>query len=217
MTERRVETATLGGGCFWCVEAAFDELRGVEKVESGYAGGASANPTYEEVCSGRTGHAEVVRVTYDASAITFRDLLDVFFTVHDPTTLNRQGADVGTQYRSVIFYEDEAQREAAERAIEELSRSGVYEGAIVTEVSPAPEFYPAEAYHADYYRRNPGQGYCQAVIAPKLAKLRRKHADRLKRHGGADGAGDRGAEGGGQVKPYQSEPQNPIDQGGIAD
>jgi peptide-methionine (S)-S-oxide reductase len=212
MTERLRETAVLGGGCFWCTEAALDELRGVEKVEPGYAGGAVADPTYKQVCSGTTGHAEVVRVTFDPSVISFRDLLDVFFTVHDPTTLNRQGADVGTQYRSVIFYEDEAQKDAAEKAIAELEESGAWNGPIVTELSPAPAFFPAEDYHRDYYQRNSGQGYCQVVIAPKIAKLRKSHFDRLK-----STAADGGAVAEGQVRPYQPEPRNAMDQGGIAD
>jgi peptide-methionine (S)-S-oxide reductase len=208
MSDGDRETAILGGGCFWCTEAAFDELRGVEQVEPGYAGGAVPDPTYKQVCSGTTGHAEVVRVTYDPQVIGFRDLLDVFFTVHDPTTLNRQGADVGTQYRSVIFYEDQRQKQEAEESIGQLEESGAWEGPIVTELSPAPAFFPAEEYHRDYYRRNSGQGYCQVVIAPKLAKLRKSHFERLKGSGAAAG---------GQVKPYQSEPQNPIDQGGIAE
>jgi len=211
MVETRNETAIFGGGCFWCTEAAFDELRGVLEVEPGYAGGATPNPTYEQVCSGRTGHAEVVRVTYDPSQISYRDLLDVFFTVHDPTTLNRQGADVGTQYRSVIFYTDDEQRRAAEDAIRSLEESGVWGDPIVTEVLPAPDFYPAEPYHRDYYRRNPTQGYCQVVIAPKIAKLRKMHYERLK---GGDTPEPSGS---GQIKGYQSEPENPMDQGGIAD
>ncbi|MQA90286.1 MAG: peptide-methionine (S)-S-oxide reductase MsrA [Gemmatimonas sp.] len=212
MSKGKHEVAMLGGGCFWCTEAAFDELRGVEKVEPGYAGGSVPNPTYKQVCSGSTGHAEVVQVSFDPDAITYRDLLDVFFTVHDPTTLNRQGADVGTQYRSVVFYHDEEQKHAAEEAIEVLEASKVWNDPIVTEVSPAPTFFPAEEYHRDYYRRNPGQGYCQVVITPKLAKLRKAHFERLK----DNDAGDRPT-GEGQVRPYQTEPRNPIDQGGIAE
>jgi peptide-methionine (S)-S-oxide reductase len=181
MSEGGRETAILGGGCFWCTEAAFEQLAGVESVESGYAGGEIPSPTYAQVCSGGTGHAEVVRVTFDPEVVSFRDLLDVFFTVHDPTTLNRQGADVGTQYRSVIFYADEEQRRIAEEAIREVEAEGVWKGTVVTEVSPAPIFYPAEEYHREYYRRNPGQPYCQVVIEPKLAKLRQRHLERLRR------------------------------------
>jgi peptide-methionine (S)-S-oxide reductase len=178
--EGRVETATLAGGCFWCLDGAYRDLRGVIGVESGYAGGQTANPTYEQVCTGTTGHAEVVRVTYDPNEITYRDLLEVFFSIHDPTTLNRQGADVGTQYRSAIFYRDEAQREVAEEIVAELERDGVFEDPIVTEVSALQAYYPGEDYHQDYYRQNPGQGYCQVVVAPKLAKFRARYATRLK-------------------------------------
>ena len=178
--EGRVETATLAGGCFWCLDGAYRDLRGVIGVESGYAGGQTANPTYEQVCTGTTGHAEVVRVTYDPNEITYRDLLEVFFSIHDPTTLNRQGADVGTQYRSAIFYHDEAQREVAEEIVAELERDGVFEDPIVTEVSALQAYYPGEDYHQDYYRQNPGQGYCQVVVAPKLAKFRARYASRLK-------------------------------------
>lgn len=173
------ETATFAGGCFWCLEAAFTELRGVHRVESGYAGGHVDQPTYEQVCAGTTGHAEVVQVDFDPDAISYRDLLGVFFTIHDPTTLNRQGADVGTQYRSAIFHHTDAQKAEAERMITELERDGVYDG-IVTEVAPLGTFWPAGSYHRDYYRRNPEQGYCRAVIAPKVAKLRKYHLDKLK-------------------------------------
>lgn len=173
------EVATLGGGCFWCTEAAFQRLRGVVSVVSGYAGGDVPDPSYEQVCSGRTRHAEVVRVEFDPRVVSFRDLLHVFFTVHDPTTLNRQGADVGTQYRSVVFYHSPEQREEAESVISDLTAEGVWPDPIVTEVSPAPEFYPAESHHQDYYRRNERQPYCQVVISPKLAKLRSRFADRL--------------------------------------
>ncbi|WP_295385980.1 peptide-methionine (S)-S-oxide reductase MsrA [uncultured Thiodictyon sp.] len=169
------ETATLGGGCFWCVEAAFLGLRGVQAVVSGYAGGPQPNPSYRQVCTGSTGHAEVIQVTFDNTLIDYRTLLEVFFTVHDPTTLDAQGADVGSQYRSVIFWHSEAQRAIAEDLIAHLTREGVWHNPIVTEVAPAPTFYPAEDCHQDYYRRNPNQGYCQAVISPKLAKLRQKH------------------------------------------
>lgn len=171
----------LAGGCFWCVEAVFDELRGVERVESGYAGGAVANPSYEQVCTGATGHAEVVRVTYDPGVVSYRDLLGVFFSTHDPTQLNRQGADVGTQYRSAVFYETPEQREAAEQMIAELEAERVWDGRVVTTLEPLTEFYPAEEYHRDYYRRNPNQGYCRAVIAPKVAKFRKQFLDRLKK------------------------------------
>jgi peptide-methionine (S)-S-oxide reductase len=175
------ESATLGGGCFWCLEAVFQELEGVRAVESGYSGGNVSRPSYREVCSGATGHAEVVRVTFDPDRISYRDLLEVFFAVHDPTTLNRQGADVGTQYRSVIFHHDLEQKRTAENLIAEMERSGDWPDPIVTEVSPLGEFYPAEDYHRDYYRSNPGQPYCRAVIAPKLAKFRARFARRVGR------------------------------------
>jgi peptide-methionine (S)-S-oxide reductase len=174
-----LETATLGGGCFWCLEAVFAELKGVHRVESGYAGGHVDDPAYEQVCAGTTGHAEVVQVAFDPDVVSYRDLLAVFFTIHDPTTLNRQGADVGTQYRSAIYHHSPAQKEQAERMIRELEADGVYQG-IVTEVEPLDTFWPAESYHRDYYRRNPGQGYCRAVIAPKVAKLRQLHLDKLR-------------------------------------
>ncbi len=174
------ELATLAGGCFWCLEAAFEQLRGVERVDSGYAGGEVPNPTYEQVCSGRTGHAEVVQVTFGPGTIAFRDLLGVFFTIHDPTTLNRQGADVGTQYRSAIFYHTPEQQRTAIEVISELDAAHVWDAPIVTEVTRFARFWPAEAYHREYYRRNPTQGYCRAVIAPKIAKLRKEFFDRLK-------------------------------------
>ncbi len=177
-----LEQATLAGGCFWCLEAVFLELRGVEKVESGYAGGTVPNPTYEQVCTGRTGHAEVVQVTFDPSVIGYRDLLEIFFTLHDPTTLNRQGADVGTQYRSAVFVHDAAQRTTAEAVMAELVAENVWDAPIVTQVVPLEAFYPAEEYHRDYYRRNPGQGYCRAVIAPKVAKLRKIFFEKLKKN-----------------------------------
>jgi len=175
------ETATLGGGCFWCLEAVYTLLEGVSAVKSGYAGGYTADPTYEQVCAGGTGHAEVVQVTYDPARITFADLLDVFFTIHDPTTLNRQGADVGTQYRSVILYASDEQRAIADAKIAEVAESGIWEDPIVTDVAPLGEYYPAEAVHDDYFDRNPRQPYCQAVIAPKVAKFRQQHIGRLKR------------------------------------
>lgn len=180
MASPRTETATLGGGCFWCIEPVFQELRGVRRVESGYAGGHVPDPSYENVCGGQTGHAEVVRVEFDPAEIGYRDILEVFFTVHDPTTPNRQGADVGTQYRSVIFHHDEEQRRVAVQVIAELEARGLWDAPVVTELAPAGEFYPAESYHQEYYRRNPGAGYCQVVIAPKVAKFRSRFADRLK-------------------------------------
>jgi peptide-methionine (S)-S-oxide reductase len=174
------ELATLGGGCFWCTEAVFDELRGVEEVRSGYSGGSVANPSYEDVCSGETGHAEVVQVRFRPGELSFRDLLRVFFTVHDPTTRNRQGADVGTQYRSIVLYHDEAQRRAAEEVKAEIDGARLWRSPIVTEIVPFRAFYPAEEYHRDYYRRNPERSYCQLVIAPKVAKFRKQYLDRLK-------------------------------------
>lgn len=173
-------TATLGGGCFWCLEAVYDQLRGVTDVVSGYAGGAIRNPTYQAVCTGNTGHAEVIRVQFDPSLISYADLLNVFFTIHDPTTLNRQGADVGTQYRSVIYYHDEEQRRTAEATIARLNAEGLWDDPIVTEVSPATEFYAAEDYHQEYFARNPAQGYCRVVIAPKVAKFRQHYLNQLK-------------------------------------
>jgi peptide-methionine (S)-S-oxide reductase len=174
------ETATLGGGCFWCIEAVFDELRGVEKVESGYSGGHVENPTYEQVCTGMTGHAEVVRVEFDPEEVSFREILEVFFSVHDPTTKDRQGADVGPQYRSVIFYHDEEQKRVAEEVIADLEAQGIWDRPIVTELAPFEEFYRAEDYHQEYFRNNPGQPYCQVVVAPKVAKFRKEHLERLK-------------------------------------
>ncbi len=176
----RREVATLGGGCFWCLEAVYQELRGVEKVESGYSGGHVPDPTYREVCSETTGHAEVVQVTFDPELVSYRDVLEVYFTIHDPTTLNRQGADVGTQYRSVIFYHDDEQRRVAEAVITDLESEGIWSNSIVTEVAPFDEFYVAEEYHQDYFRNNGFQPYCQVIIAPKVAKFRKLHLDRLK-------------------------------------
>lgn len=177
----QTEIATLGGGCFWCVEAVFDDLRGVKDVVSGYMGGRVASPTYEQVCSGSTGHAEVVQVAFDPEEVSFREILEVFFTVHDPTTLNRQGADVGTQYRSVVFYHSPEQKEVVERVIEVLEAEKVWDDPIVTEVAPAEEFYPAEAYHQEYFANNPNQPYCQVVVAPKVSKFRKAYMDRLKK------------------------------------
>jgi peptide-methionine (S)-S-oxide reductase len=174
------EVATLAGGCFWCLEAVYEQLRGVEKVVSGYAGGQVPNPDYESVCTGRTGHAEVVQVTYDPAEVSYREILEVFFTIHDPTTLNRQGADVGTQYRSAIFFHSLEQEQTAREVIRDLEEEGVWDNPIVTQVEPLREFYPAEAYHQHYFARNPGQGYCQVVIAPKVSKFRKKYLDRLR-------------------------------------
>jgi peptide-methionine (S)-S-oxide reductase len=180
MSERR-ETATLAGGCFWCVEAVFEPLEGVEKVVSGYTGGRHPNPGYEAVCTGVTGHAEAVQVTFDPVTIPYRDVLEIFFAFHDPTTLNRQGPDAGTQYRSAIFTHSPEQKLVAEETIARLNADKVFPGPIVTEVAPLGTFYPAEDYHQGYYRRNPGQGYCQAMIGPKVAKLRAKYGARLKK------------------------------------
>ncbi len=174
------EVATLAGGCFWCIEAVYREVEGVQDVVSGYTGGTTPNPSYEEVCSGRTGHAEAVRVTFDPAVISYREILEIFFSVHDPTTLNRQGADVGTQYRSAIFYGGEEQKDAAEALIAELDDRQLWDRPIVTQVVPADDFYPAEEYHHDYFSRNPNQGYCRAVISPKVGKLRQRWAHLLK-------------------------------------
>jgi peptide-methionine (S)-S-oxide reductase len=174
------EVATLGSGCFWCSEAIFSQLKGVEKVESGYSGGRSANPSYADVCSGTTGHAETVQVTFDPSVISYEDILHIFFTTHDPTTLNRQGADVGTQYRSVIFYHDDKQLETAHQTIKELNGSKVWKNPIVTELSPFKAFYKAEDYHQEFYERNRNYPYCQVVIEPKIAKLRQHYLSKLK-------------------------------------
>ena len=178
--EKNLETATLGAGCFWCVEAVFDDLRGVEDVVSGYSGGNKDNPTYQEVCSESTGHAEVVRLMFDPQIIDFRDILRVFFTVHDPTQLNRQGNDIGTSYRSAIFYHNDEQRQAAEEVIKEITDEGIYDKPIVTEVTAFDKFWPAENYHQEYFANNPNQPYCAAVVAPKVAKFRKKFVDRLK-------------------------------------
>lgn len=179
MANATKELATLGGGCFWCLEATFELLRGVESVESGYAGGATRDPTYRQVCNGDSGHAEVVQVAFDPTVISFHDLLDVFFILHDPTTLNRQGADAGTQYRSAIFYHSPEQKRIAVEVIAELSAAGAWPDPIVTEVVPLERFYKAEDYHQGYFRGNPAQPYCRAVIAPKVAKLRKQHLGRL--------------------------------------
>ncbi len=174
------ELATLAGGCFWCLEAVFDQLEGVSAVKSGYSGGHAKNPTYQQVCTGTTGHAEVVQMTFDPSVLTFADLLRVFFAIHDPTTLDRQGGDVGTQYRSAIFYHSPDQKATAERLIAELESEHIWNDPIVTEVAAFEVFWPAEDYHDDYYSRNPNAAYCQVVIEPKLAKFRKQYLDRLK-------------------------------------
>jgi peptide-methionine (S)-S-oxide reductase len=177
---KSLETAILGGGCFWCLEAVYDELMGVVSVESGYSGGTVAGPSYQEVCTGATGHAEVVRVNYDPQIVSYREILQIFFTIHDPTSLNRQGADVGTQYRSVIFYRDEAQKRAAEQVIQEIEAEKIWDKPLVTQLVPLEAFYIAEDYHQEYFKKNPYQGYCQMVVAPKVAKFRQKFAARLK-------------------------------------
>lgn len=174
------QVATFGGGCFWCVEAVFEKLEGVYEAVSGYAGGDVINPGYKEVCTGKTGHAEVVQLTYDASVISFNELLDVFFKTHDPTTLNRQGNDVGTQYRSVVFYHNQEQKEATEKYISELAASDYYKDDIVTEISPLTEFYVAEDYHQDYFAKNPNQPYCTFVVEPKVKKVEKLFYDKLK-------------------------------------
>jgi peptide-methionine (S)-S-oxide reductase len=174
------EVATLGGGCFWCLEAVYDELEGVEDVVSGYTGGKVVNPNYQQVCTGSTGHAEVIQLTFDPALVSFKEILEVFFTIHDPTTLNRQGADVGTQYRSAIYYHSPEQKATAEQVIAEINAAHIWDAPIVTEVTAAETFYPAEDYHQEYFARNPGQGYCRVVIAPKVAKFRQKYLSRLK-------------------------------------
>ena len=176
-----LETATLAGGCFWCTEAVFSELEGVVSVLPGYSGGHTKNPSYEDVCAGATGHAEAVQVVFDPRVISYYDILTIFFTTHDPTTLNRQGADVGTQYRSAVFFHSSAQRDAAVRAIAEIDRSGIWSRNVVTEVVPFGAFHPAEEYHREYFRRNPSQAYCRAIIAPKVAKFRKQYAARLRK------------------------------------
>jgi len=174
-----LEVATLGGGCFWCLEAVYSELKGVLKSESGYSGGNVKNPSYEDVCTDETGHAEVVQLTFDPTIITYREILGVFFSVHDPTTLNRQGADIGEQYRSVIFYHDENQRRVAQEVIQEIEKSKIWGRPIVTQLVPFTEFYKAEAYHQNYFKNNPNQPYCQVIVAPKVAKFRKQYFDKL--------------------------------------
>lgn len=180
MSGNELETATLGAGCFWCVEAVFDDLKGVEDVVSGYSGGHTDNPTYRQVCNGDTGHAEVAQITFDPTVISFKDVLRVFFSVHDPTTMNRQGNDIGTQYRSAIFYHNEDQRRDADEVIKEITDEGVFDAPIVTEVKPFEKFWPAEDYHQEYFANNPNVPYCAAVVSPKVKKFRQKFADRLK-------------------------------------
>ena len=175
------EISTLGGGCFWCLEAVFDELKGVESVGSGYMGGTIANPTYEQVCSGKTGHAEVVQITFDPAVVSFKEILEVFFVIHDPTTLNRQGSDAGTQYRSAIFYHSPEQKSQAEQVIKNLNGAHIWNSTIVTEVVPAQTFYRAEGYHQEYFLRNPAQPYCMFVVAPKVIKLRKQFLGKLKK------------------------------------
>ncbi|MBK7995849.1 MAG: peptide-methionine (S)-S-oxide reductase MsrA [Blastocatellia bacterium] len=179
--QNEMEVATLGGGCFWCVEAVFQELMGVKSAISGYEGGATLNPTYKQVCSGTTGHAEVVQVTFDPKVVSFKEVLQIFFTVHDPTTLNRQGMDAGTQYRSVIFYHNETQKQIAQQVIKELTEEKIWDDPIVTEVSPSTSFYPAEDYHQEYFKYNTYQPYCLGVVAPKVMKFRKQFKDKLKK------------------------------------
>ncbi|MDZ4700697.1 MAG: peptide-methionine (S)-S-oxide reductase MsrA [Rhodothermales bacterium] len=179
MAAQALEVATIGGGCFWCIEAVYSPLKGIEKIVSGYAGGHKPDPTYKEVCTGTTGHAEVVQLTFDPSVIPFNDVLEIFFAMHDPTTLNRQGGDVGTPYRSVVYYHDDAQKRTAESVIARLTADEVFDDPIVTQVEPLDVFWPAESYHQDYFARNSYQPYCMAVIAPKVIKLREKYAARL--------------------------------------
>jgi peptide-methionine (S)-S-oxide reductase len=180
MSKAPTETATLGGGCFWCLEAVFEQLQGVHSIQSGYSGGTRPNPSYEQICSGATGHAEVVQIVFDLSVTPYLEVLQIFFSIHDPTTLNRQGNDVGTQYRSVIFSHSEKQRDIARTIIEELDQSGVFSAPVVTELVPLEHFYPAEDYHQGYFRQNSEQPYCQYVIDPKVAKFRAQYFDKLK-------------------------------------
>ena len=181
MSSNSLQMTTLGGGCFWCLEAVYDDLRGVTDVVSGYAGGHVPNPTYEQVCTKKTGHAEVVQVTFDPAQITFKEILEVFFTIHDPTTLNRQGNDVGPQYRSAVFYHDAEQKQVTEQVIQEIEAANLWGAPVVTEVAPLDVFYPAEDYHQEYFQAHPDAMYCQLVIAPKVAKFRKKYLEKLKR------------------------------------
>ena len=175
-----LEVATLAAGCFWCTEAAYSIIRGVERIEPGYTGGTVPNPTYEEVSTGMTGHAEAAQISFDPKVINYREILEIFFTIHDPTSLNKQGADVGTQYRSAIFYQNEEQKATAEKLIDELNKEGIWNNPIVTTVEPLKEFYMAETYHKDYYKKHPKEPYCQVVIAPKIAKLQHRFVDKIK-------------------------------------
>jgi peptide-methionine (S)-S-oxide reductase len=177
----KTEVATLAGGCFWCLEAVYDQLKGVSEVESGYSGGSVHNPTYKQVCAGTTGHAEVVQITYDPAVVSFRDLLDVFFTIHDPTTLNRQGNDVGTQYRSAIYYHTPEQKASSEQKIAEVNAAHIWNGPVVTEVTPFDRFYRAEDYHQEYFANHGGEPYCRVVIAPKVSKFRQHYLAKLKK------------------------------------
>ena len=179
-SEKNLEVATLAGGCFWCTEAAFSIIKGVERIEPGYTGGVVPNPTYEQVSTGSTGHAEAAQIFFDPEVISFKEILEIFFTMHDPTSLNRQGSDVGTQYRSAIFYHNQVQKETAEKLIDELNGEGIWDKPIVTSVEPLRMFYKAETYHKDYYEKHPKEPYCQAVIAPKIAKLQQKFIDKIK-------------------------------------
>jgi peptide-methionine (S)-S-oxide reductase len=178
---RQLEIATFGGGCFWCLEAIYNELKGIIKVESGYAGGTVPNPTYEQVCTGTTGHAEVIQITYDPNLITFKEILNIFFTMHDPTTLNRQGNDVGTQYRSIILYHNQNQKQIAEQVIKENTQARIWNNSIVTQLEPYQTFYKAEDYHQEYYKKNPEQTYCKIIIDPKISKLRKQYLEKLKK------------------------------------
>ena len=184
-----LQQATFGGGCFWCTEAVFNELRGVKSVVSGYSGGQTTDPTYEQVCSGRTGHAEVVQITFDPAQVTYIELLEAFFRTHDPTTMNRQGADSGTQYRSVIFYHNDEQKQAVEELIGQLSEAGAFHSPIVTQIAPLERFYPAEDYHQNYFAQNPGQGYCAAVIRPKIDKFRAAIGEKAREESSTSRAG----------------------------
>jgi peptide-methionine (S)-S-oxide reductase len=177
---KRIEVTTLGGGCFWCTEAVFSQLKGVEEIEPGYSGGNVENPSYEQVSTGKTGHAEVAQINFDPAVISFKEILQIFFSIHDPTSLNMQGADIGTQYRSVIFYHDDEQKAIAEQVIKEFSDEGAFDAPIVTQVEPSKAFYKAEDYHREYYKRHPEQPYCRVVIAPKIAKFRQLYLDKLK-------------------------------------
>jgi peptide-methionine (S)-S-oxide reductase len=179
--QNQIESVTLGGGCFWCLEAIYNELKGIIKVESGYAGGIVPNPTYEQVCTGTTGYAEVIQMSFNPNMITFKEILQIFFTMHDPTTLNRQGNDVGTQYRSIIFYHNQNQRQTAVQLIDEITQAGIWNNPIVTQIVPYNIFYKAEEYHQEYYKKNPEQSYCRIIIEPKISKLRKQYFEKLKK------------------------------------